>query len=175
MRWERSSHARKSSLASARARSTVAGEVKTSTSNRLRGRENVGRSRQQPLIDYAVHFVKANGLTGRKVFKLRRLVLAAAVRVQLGDSISFKPMTTRHHYPGHHPRRRADQRRCAATGSVPCPVAPLPLLWRQRFPEALEPADSLKPVHGIAPGRCDARERQLEDAGGHRQVRDRRS
>jgi 3-methyladenine DNA glycosylase AlkC len=64
--------------------------------------ENVGRTRQELLIDYAVHFVKANGQTRAKVFKLRRLALAPAHRVELGDSISLKPMTTRRHYPGRH-------------------------------------------------------------------------
>jgi hypothetical protein len=64
--------------------------------------ENVGRTRQELLIDYAVHFVKANGLTRRKVFKLRRLVLGAAARAKLGDAISFRPMSTRRHYPGCH-------------------------------------------------------------------------
>jgi 3-methyladenine DNA glycosylase AlkC len=64
--------------------------------------ENVGRTRQELLIDYAVHFVKANGQTRAKVFKLRRLILAPAQRVEFGDSISFKPMTTRQHYPGRH-------------------------------------------------------------------------
>jgi 3-methyladenine DNA glycosylase AlkC len=63
---------------------------------------SAARTRQELQIDYAVHFVKANGLTRPKVFKLRRLALAPAARVTLGDSISLKPMTTRRHYPGHH-------------------------------------------------------------------------
>lgn len=64
--------------------------------------ENVGRTRQELLVDYAVYFVKANGVARARVFKLRRLVIAAGARVKLADSISLKAMTTRRHYPGRH-------------------------------------------------------------------------
>lgn len=64
--------------------------------------ESIGRTRQELLIDYAVHFGKANGQARAKVFKLRRLVLAPASRVTLGSSISLERMTTRRHYPGRH-------------------------------------------------------------------------
>jgi hypothetical protein len=57
---------------------------------------------QSLLVDYAVHFVKANGKTGRKVFKLKRLELGAGERVELGGSVSFREMTTRKLYPGLH-------------------------------------------------------------------------
>ncbi len=64
--------------------------------------ENRGRTSQNLLIDYVVHFVKANGATRPKVFKLRKLVLAAAGSTKLADTISFRNMTTRRHYPGRH-------------------------------------------------------------------------
>lgn len=64
--------------------------------------ESLGRTRQDLLVDYAVHFVKANGGTRPKVFKLRRLVLPPAARTNLGGSVSFKPMTTRRPRPGRH-------------------------------------------------------------------------
>lgn len=57
---------------------------------------------QTLLLDYAVHFVKANGATRRKVFKLRRVDLTPSGRVKLASAVSFKDMTTRRHYPGRH-------------------------------------------------------------------------
>jgi 3-methyladenine DNA glycosylase AlkC len=57
---------------------------------------------QDLLIDYAVHYVKANGATRPKVFKLRKLRLSPGDRVELGDTLSFKDLTTRRHYPGRH-------------------------------------------------------------------------
>jgi hypothetical protein len=53
-------------------------------------------------VDYAVHFVKANGTSAPKVFKLRRLELGAGERVVLGSKVSFAPMTTRKTYAGEH-------------------------------------------------------------------------
>jgi 3-methyladenine DNA glycosylase AlkC len=60
------------------------------------------RKQQTLLVDYAVHFVKANGATKRKVFKLRRLDLPAGGRVRLASAVSFADLTTRRHYPGRH-------------------------------------------------------------------------
>ncbi|MGK9170597.1 hypothetical protein KXR53_30140 [Inquilinus limosus] len=57
---------------------------------------------QDLLVDYAVHFVKANGETRPKVFKLRRMALPPAARVDLSSIVSFEDMTTRRHYPGRH-------------------------------------------------------------------------
>ncbi|ALO45515.1 hypothetical protein [Pseudohongiella spirulinae] len=58
---------------------------------------------QQPLlIDYKVHFVKANGGTSEKVFKLTRLDLEAHTEMPIAKKISFKPINTRRHYPGRH-------------------------------------------------------------------------
>ncbi len=63
---------------------------------------STGKRIQELLIDYAVHFVKANGATSPKTFKLRRLVLPPSAQVELGSTVSFKNMTTRRHYPGRH-------------------------------------------------------------------------
>jgi hypothetical protein len=63
---------------------------------------STARTTQTLLVDYAVHFVKANGATARKVFKLRRLELPASGRVQLAGTVSFADLTTRRHYPGRH-------------------------------------------------------------------------
>jgi 3-methyladenine DNA glycosylase AlkC len=57
---------------------------------------------QDLIVDYAVHFVKANGSTRPKVFKLRRLSLAASECLVLRGRISFEELTTRRHYPGLH-------------------------------------------------------------------------
>lgn len=63
---------------------------------------STGKKDQELLIDYAVHFVKANGATRPKGFKLRKIILSPSARVELGGAISFEDMTTRRHYPGHH-------------------------------------------------------------------------
>jgi 3-methyladenine DNA glycosylase AlkC len=57
---------------------------------------------QELLVDYAIHFVKANGSRAPKVFKLRQLVLAARQRVELAGRVSFAPMTTRRPRAGRH-------------------------------------------------------------------------
>jgi 3-methyladenine DNA glycosylase AlkC len=59
-------------------------------------------SAQQLIADYVVHFVKANGERRPKVFKLKRLTLAAGAQVRLEASVSFAQMTTRKHYAGVH-------------------------------------------------------------------------
>jgi len=60
------------------------------------------RRSQQLLVDLAVHFVKANGATAPKVFKGKRVALAAGAEVELQSRVSFAALTTRRHYPGRH-------------------------------------------------------------------------
>lgn len=57
---------------------------------------------QDLLVDYVVHFVKAGGAPRPKVFKLRRVRLAAGEAARFGGRVSLAPMTTRRHYPGRH-------------------------------------------------------------------------
>ncbi len=57
---------------------------------------------QAILIDYRVHFVKANGKTSPKVFKLKTINLEPYEAVDLNKSFSLVNMTTRKHYPGKH-------------------------------------------------------------------------
>jgi 3-methyladenine DNA glycosylase AlkC len=57
---------------------------------------------QDLLIDYAVHYVKSNGRTSRKVFKLKRLLLGPNETMVLSRTLSLADMTTRKHYPGTH-------------------------------------------------------------------------
>ena len=53
-------------------------------------------------VDLRVHFVKANGRTSPKVFKMKRLDLAPGERATLSKLISLWQHTTRKHYPGEH-------------------------------------------------------------------------
>lgn len=57
---------------------------------------------QTLLIDYVVHYVKANGSTKPKVFKLTSSDLAAGQRLSVKKKLSLAAMTTRRHYPGEH-------------------------------------------------------------------------
>ncbi len=57
---------------------------------------------QRVLVDFAVHYIKANGKSSAKVFKLKTLDLAAQETQRVGKGISLAEMTTRKHYPGTH-------------------------------------------------------------------------
>ena len=59
-------------------------------------------SPQDVLVDFAVHFVKANGRAAPKVFKLKRIALPARGRVPLRARISLAVHTTRKPRPGTH-------------------------------------------------------------------------
>jgi 3-methyladenine DNA glycosylase AlkC len=63
---------------------------------------STAKTAQTLLVDFAVHYVKANGAAKPKVFKLRRLTLAPRELVRLGATVSFADLTTRRHYPGAH-------------------------------------------------------------------------
>lgn len=63
---------------------------------------NTASTTQALLVDFCVHYVKANGKTAPKVFKLKSLQLAAGESISLGKKLSLAEMTTRQHYPGTH-------------------------------------------------------------------------
>jgi 3-methyladenine DNA glycosylase AlkC len=63
---------------------------------------NRGRRRAEFNVDLRIHFVKANGTTSPKVFKVREVALAAGERTVLPKSVSLQQQTTRTHYPGSH-------------------------------------------------------------------------
>ncbi|HIK14188.1 MAG TPA: DNA alkylation repair protein [Leptolyngbyaceae cyanobacterium M33_DOE_097] len=63
---------------------------------------NIDSQPQRVLIDLRVHFVKANGRTSPKVFKLKTVDLAPQASVQLEKRLSLVHMTTRKHYCGTH-------------------------------------------------------------------------
>jgi len=54
------------------------------------------------VIDYAIHFMKANSTQQAKVFKLKNLTLSPNESLGLSKSFSFKPITTRKYYAGEH-------------------------------------------------------------------------
>ncbi len=60
---------------------------------------------QRIVVDFRIHYVKANGSANPKVFKLKSLEIGSRETVSLRETISLKPMTTRRHYPG---RRRVE-------------------------------------------------------------------
>ena len=60
------------------------------------------RAAQQLLLDLAVHFVKANGRTAPKIFKLKRLTLPPRGEAALTTTVSLAIHTTRTPRPGRH-------------------------------------------------------------------------
>lgn len=61
-----------------------------------------GRGVQQINADVRIHFVKANGTTRVKIFKLASFELGRGLSVRIGKKISLADMTTRRHHPGRH-------------------------------------------------------------------------
>jgi 3-methyladenine DNA glycosylase AlkC len=63
---------------------------------------SASRRSQDLLIDYSIHFMKSNGASRPKVFKLKKILLLADHSQTLVGTVSFTDMTTRKHYPGKH-------------------------------------------------------------------------
>lgn len=59
-------------------------------------------SAQRLVVDYRLYYLKANGKAAPKVFKLAEKKLGPGEIVALSTRHSFRPMTTRQHYPGLH-------------------------------------------------------------------------
>ena len=57
---------------------------------------------QKLMIDYGIHFVKANGSTSRKVFKYIDRGFKKNEQSSFCKKHSFKQLSTRKHYPGIH-------------------------------------------------------------------------
>ena len=57
---------------------------------------------QKLVVDYIVHFVKANGKTSPKVFKLKTAVLPPKQALAIHKKHTIKPITTRRYYRGVH-------------------------------------------------------------------------
>ena len=54
------------------------------------------------MIDYVIHFMKANGKLAPKVFKLSKKTIKKGELLHLTKKHAFRPISTRKHYPGHH-------------------------------------------------------------------------
>jgi hypothetical protein len=63
---------------------------------------STSRTPQDLLVDIAVHFVKARGKSSRKVFKVKRVLLAPRGKVRMSTSVSLAVHTTRKPNPGTH-------------------------------------------------------------------------
>lgn len=63
---------------------------------------NTDTQLQRVLVDFRIHFMKANGKSSPKVFKLKVADLAPQESLQLRKTVSLAAMTTRKHYPGTH-------------------------------------------------------------------------
>ncbi|WP_428640877.1 DNA alkylation repair protein [Roseibium sp.] len=61
---------------------------------------STGRNPQELVLDYLVHFKKANGTLAPKVFKWTRATLAPGERLSLMRSHPIRPITTRVYYGG---------------------------------------------------------------------------
>jgi len=62
--------------------------------------QSVGDSTQRLMIDYVMHFVKANGQRAPKVFKLKKATLKAGEPLSLSKSHAIRPISTRRYYAG---------------------------------------------------------------------------
>jgi 3-methyladenine DNA glycosylase AlkC len=63
---------------------------------------NEGQKEARLVIDYVIHYRKANGQSAPKVFKLSVKTLVPGERVVVQKRHSFKPISTRKHYVGPH-------------------------------------------------------------------------
>ncbi|MDY7079355.1 MAG: DNA alkylation repair protein [Chloroflexota bacterium] len=57
---------------------------------------------QNLMVDYVVHFMKANGRLAPKVFKLTKKTIRPGQVLRITKDFTFAPITTRKYYPGEH-------------------------------------------------------------------------
>lgn len=72
--------------------------------------------RQRLVIDYAIHYCKANGVTSRKVFKWKEVELAPRATTTLTKRQRIMDMSTRKHHAGEHTVEVMINGQCVATG-----------------------------------------------------------
>lgn len=77
---------------------------------------NSSRKTQRLLVDLRVHYVKANGKSSAKVFKLRTVELPPHGTASFSKKLVLKDLTTRKHYPGVHRIEALVNGRAAALG-----------------------------------------------------------
>ncbi len=63
---------------------------------------STGSGPQPLMVDYAIHYVKSNGTTSPKVFKLRTLTLDTGEQAAFQRRVGFRQLSTRTHRPGSH-------------------------------------------------------------------------
>src|SRR5690606_33606794 len=76
-----------------------------------------GSRRQRLLVDLRVHYVKANGTTSPRVFKLKSVVLEPGGTASFRKSLSLADLTTRKHHEGRHRVEALINGRVVALGS----------------------------------------------------------
>lgn len=93
----------------AKAEVTVRKPAITSTRVRIGGKVNIvfdlvnKQSRSQSVLaDLRVYYMKSNGKTAPKVFKLKTVELAAKAVLHFEKNLSLANLSTRRHYPGKH-------------------------------------------------------------------------
>ncbi|MDY6878322.1 MAG: DNA alkylation repair protein [Chloroflexota bacterium] len=64
--------------------------------------ESLSDRPQNLMIDYVVHFIKANGNLAPKVFKLTKKTIQPGQVLRITKNFTFAPITTRKYYPGEH-------------------------------------------------------------------------
>jgi hypothetical protein len=64
--------------------------------------ENPSGADAPVLIDFRVHFIKANGEAKPKVFKGAEMIVEAGESAVLRRTVSLRQHTTRKHHPGRH-------------------------------------------------------------------------
>jgi 3-methyladenine DNA glycosylase AlkC len=64
--------------------------------------ESASAKTQRLVVDYVLHYVKKNGATSPKVFKLRDVTLAPRATIKLARRQHLRDFTTRKHHPGRH-------------------------------------------------------------------------
>lgn len=64
--------------------------------------QNLATTESNLMVDFAIHFVKANGASSAKVFKLKACELKPQATQPFSKKVSLKPMTTRTLYAGVH-------------------------------------------------------------------------
>ncbi|TAF64596.1 MAG: DNA alkylation repair protein [Cytophagales bacterium] len=64
--------------------------------------QNLSPKEQNTRIEYAIYFIKNNGMHSKKVFKITERTIAPDATIKFERQQSFKQMTTRKHYAGTH-------------------------------------------------------------------------
>ena len=61
---------------------------------------NCNDAERNLMVDFVMHFRKANGTTAPKVFKLKKARLAAGETLTIRKKLAIRPISTRKYYPG---------------------------------------------------------------------------